>query len=64
MALAATASLTLLSGPLAGPAWLHWVGSMVALAAALGTVVVAELTWQRAINTATAAGLVELQSHI
>ncbi|GLP73941.1 hypothetical protein TUM20983_10510 [Mycobacterium antarcticum] len=34
------------------------ITSLVALAAGLGAVVVAELHWQRAINAATAAGLV------
>jgi hypothetical protein len=57
MALAAVSSLALLSGLHAGP--MHWIGSLVALGSALGTVVIAELTWQRALNTATAAGLVE-----
>jgi hypothetical protein len=62
MALAAV-SLLLLSGLHEGPSWLHWIGSLVALAAALGTVFVAELTWQRALNTATAAGLVAQPPH-
>ena len=61
--LAAASSLALLNDIHAGPPWLHWIGSLVAVAAALGTVVIAELTWQRAINTATAAGLVEHPSH-
>lgn len=34
------------------------ITSLVAFAAGLGVVIVAELNWQRAINTATAAGLV------
>jgi Na+/proline symporter len=59
----AAASLLLLSGPPARPPWLHWIGSLVALAAALGAVVVAELTWQRALSTATAAGLVARPTH-
>jgi hypothetical protein len=56
MALAAVSSLALLNGLHTGP--MHWIGSLVALGSALGTVVIAELTWQRALNTATAAGLV------
>jgi hypothetical protein len=63
MALAAASSLALIDGLHAGPPWVHWVGSLVAVAAAFGTVVIAELSWQRAINTATAAGLVEVDSH-
>jgi hypothetical protein len=58
MALVAASSLALLTDFQAGPAWLHWIGSLVALGAALGIVVIAELTWQLAINSATAAGLV------
>ena len=38
--------------------WLHSIGSLVALAGALGIVVIAELTWHLAVNSATAAGLV------
>jgi hypothetical protein len=56
MALAAVSSLALLNDLHAGP--VHWVGSLIAVGSALGTVVIAELTWQRALNTATAAGLV------
>jgi hypothetical protein len=56
MALAAVSSLALLNDLHAGP--MHWIGSLVAVGSALGTVVIAELTWQRALNTATAAGLV------
>jgi hypothetical protein len=56
MALAAVSSLALLNGLHAGP--MHWIGSLVALGSALGTVMITELTWQRALNTATAAGLV------
>ncbi|TPG35760.1 hypothetical protein [Mycolicibacterium hodleri] len=37
----------------------NWLGSLVAIAAALGVVVIAELSWHRAISTATSAGLVE-----
>jgi hypothetical protein len=56
MALAAVSSLALLNDLHAGP--VHWIGSLIAVGSALGTVVIAELTWQRALNTATAAGLV------
>ncbi|MCW2551987.1 MAG: hypothetical protein JWR78_1768 [Mycobacterium sp.] len=62
-ALAAASSLALLSDLRVGPAWVHWVGSLVAVAAALGVVVIAELSWDRAINTAESAGLVAPQSH-
>ncbi|MCW2520367.1 MAG: hypothetical protein JWR46_2986 [Mycobacterium sp.] len=62
-ALAAASSLVLLSDLQVGPAWVHWVGSLVAVAAALGVVVIAELSWDRAINTAESAGLVAPQSH-
>jgi hypothetical protein len=58
MALFAASSLALLTDFQTGPAWLHWIGSLVALGAALGIVVIAELTWHLAINSATAAGLV------
>jgi hypothetical protein len=56
IALAAVSSLALFNGIHPGP--MHWIGSLVALGSALGTVVIAELTWQRALSTATAAGLV------
>jgi hypothetical protein len=56
MALAAVSSLALLNDLHAGP--VHWIGSLIAVGSALGTVVIAELTWQRALSTATAAGLV------
>jgi hypothetical protein len=62
-ALAAASSLVLLSDFRVGPAWVHWAGSLVAVAAALGVVVIAELSWDRAINTAESAGLVAPQSH-
>jgi uncharacterized membrane protein len=62
-ALAAASSLVLLSDLRVGPAWVHWVGSLVAVASALGVVVIAELSWDRAINTAESAGLVAPQSH-
>jgi hypothetical protein len=59
LALAGASSLLLLLGERhVGPAWVHWIGSLVAVAAALGVVVIAELSWDRAITTATAAGLV------
>jgi hypothetical protein len=62
-ALAAASSLVLLSDLRVGPAWVHWAGSLVAVAAALGVVIIAELSWDRAINTAESAGLVAPQSH-
>jgi|KBSSwiStaDraftv2_1062776.scaffolds.fasta_scaffold57897_4 hypothetical protein len=58
MALATASSLALLTDLHEGPTWLHWTASLAALAAALGVVMVAEVTWQRAVNAATAAGLV------
>jgi hypothetical protein len=58
LALAGASSLVLLADFHVGPAWVHWLGSLVALTAGLGVVVVAELNWQRAISTAAAAGLV------
>jgi hypothetical protein len=61
LALAAISALALLHDLHAGP--VHWIGSLLALVAALGTVAIAELTWQRAINTAAAAGLVEHPTH-
>jgi hypothetical protein len=57
-ALALASSLVLLSDSQFGPVWVHWVGSVVAIAAALGVVVIAELGWHRAINTAKSVGLV------
>jgi hypothetical protein len=57
-ALALASSLVLLSDSRVGPAWVHWAGSLVAIAAALGVMVIAELGWHRAINTAKSAGLV------
>jgi hypothetical protein len=58
LALAGASSLVLLADFHVGPAWVHWLGSVVALAAGLGLVIVAELNWQRAISAAAAAGLV------
>jgi hypothetical protein len=63
MTIVVASSLALLNDLHTGPTWLHWVGSLVLLATALGTVAIAELTWQRAITTATAAGLVEQPAH-
>lgn len=57
-ALALASSLVLLSDPHVGPSWVHWVGSLVAVSAAFGVVVIAELGWHRAINTAKSVGLV------
>ena len=48
-ALAAATSLVLLN---------NWVGSLVAIAAAFGVVLIAELSWHRAVSTAESAGLV------
>lgn len=58
LVLAGASSLVLLADVHVGPAWVHWFGSMIAVAAGLGVVVIAELNWQRAISTAAAAGLV------
>ena len=63
-ALAAASSLVLLSDLQVGPAWAHWVGSLVAFASAFGVVVIAELSWHRAISTATSAGLVAPETHV
>jgi protein-S-isoprenylcysteine O-methyltransferase Ste14 len=62
LALAGASSLVLLSDLQVGPAWVHWVGSLVAVAAALGMVVIAELSWDRAIDTAKSVGLVAPES--
>jgi hypothetical protein len=58
VALVAASSVALLTDFQAGPTWLNWIGTLVALAAALGVVVIAEVTWHLAINSAKAAGLV------
>lgn len=58
LALAGASSLVLLGDLHSGPTWVHWVGSLVAIAAALGVVVIAELSWHRAVTTAMSAGLV------
>ncbi|MET0453168.1 MAG: hypothetical protein ABW137_15170 [Mycobacterium sp.] len=59
VALASASLLVLLNDFEVGPAWVHWLGSLVAVAAALGVVAIAQLTWERAINAAKSAGLVE-----
>ncbi|HME50423.1 hypothetical protein [Mycobacterium sp.] len=58
MALAGASSLVLLNEIHVGPAWVQWVVSLVALAAALGVLVIADLSWQRAVANAEADGLV------
>ena len=58
LVLAAASSLVLVSDVAGAPAWVHWVGSMVAACSALGVVMIAELSWDRAIVTAKSAGLV------
>jgi hypothetical protein len=58
LVLAGASCSVLLADVGAGPAWLHWLASLVALAAGLGVVVVAEASWSRAITTAKTAGLV------
>lgn len=55
--LAGASSLILLNDVHAGPA-LHWIASLVALAAAMGVLVVADLRWQRALADAETDGLV------
>ncbi len=64
LALAAASVLVLVTDVHVGPWWVHWVSSLVAITAALGVVVVAELGWHRAITTATKAGLVAPETHI
>ncbi|MBV8346189.1 MAG: hypothetical protein JOZ49_01245 [Mycolicibacterium sp.] len=58
MALACAASLMLVNEVHVGPAWVHWTISVVALAAALGVLIVADLSWERAVAAAEADGLV------
>ncbi|HUO37879.1 MAG TPA: hypothetical protein VMU34_08570 [Mycobacterium sp.] len=58
LALACASSLVLVDPVGIGPAWVHWVASLVALAAGAGVLVIANLSWQRAVATAQAAGLV------
>lgn len=58
LVLAAASSMVLLGDVRVGPAWVHWVGSLVAVVAALGVVVIGQLSWDRAIDTAKSAGLV------
>jgi hypothetical protein len=64
LALAAASSLVLLSDQRIGPAWVHWVGSLIAIAAALGVVVIAELSWHRALTTAKSVGLVAPETDV
>jgi hypothetical protein len=59
VALAGASSLVLLDRVHVGPVWVHWVVSLVALAAALGVLVIADLGWQRAVAAAEDDGLVE-----
>jgi hypothetical protein len=58
LALAGASSLVVLNDLQVGPNWVHWVGSLIAVAAALGVVVIAELSFDRAVGTAKSAGLV------
>lgn len=58
MALACAASLMLLNELHVGPAWVYWTISVVALAAALGVLIVADVGWERAVAAAEADGLV------
>lgn len=58
IALASAASLILLNDIHVGPAWVHWTISLVALAAALGVLVIADISWERAVAHAEADGLV------
>ena len=51
--------LLLLNDVTVGPAWVYWLGSLVAVSAALGVVLMAQVTWERAINAAESEGLVE-----
>jgi hypothetical protein len=55
--LAGASSLILLNDVHAGPA-LHWIASLVALAGAIGVLVIAHLRWQRALADAETDGLV------
>jgi energy-coupling factor transporter transmembrane protein EcfT len=57
-ALAAASLLVLLGDGRVGPTWVHWVGSLVAVVAALGVVVIADVGWHRALTSAKSAGLV------
>jgi hypothetical protein len=58
MALTCAASLVLLDEVHVGPAWVRWTISVVALAAALGVLIVGDLSWERAVAAAEADGLV------
>lgn len=62
IAVASASMLLLLNDFAVGPAWVHWLSSVVAGSAMLGVVVMATLTWERAINTAESEGLVESSS--
>jgi hypothetical protein len=58
IAVASASLLLLLHDFNVGPAWVHWLSSLVAVSAAFGVVVMAQLMWERAINTAESDGLV------
>ena len=58
VALACAASLVLLNEVHVGPSWLRWTISVVALAAALGVLIVGDISWERAVAAAEADGLV------
>jgi hypothetical protein len=58
IALAAASSLVLLNEIHVAPTWVQWGVSLVALAAALGVLVIADLSWQVAVANAEADGLV------
>jgi hypothetical protein len=62
IALTSASLLFLLNDFKVSPAWVYWLSSLVAVSAALGVVVIAQLTWERAINTAESEGLVEPSS--
>jgi hypothetical protein len=59
ISLTGASSLVLLNEVHVGPTWVHWMISVVALAAALGVLVIADLGWQRAVANAEADGLVD-----
>jgi membrane protein YdbS with pleckstrin-like domain len=56
--LAGASTLALLADFHLGPPWVHWIGSLVALVAALAVVVIAERSWQYQLTAAKDAGLV------
>lgn len=64
LVLAGMSSLVLLGDLRIGPSWVHWLGSLIAVVAALGVVVIVELSWDRAIDTAKSVGLVALETRI